>query len=64
MKKIKENWQSHISTAMGFIVAISTAWITIDWTSFDIQKEYPKLILSALIAVGGYMTKLNTKVNP
>jgi hypothetical protein len=49
---------------MGFIVAISTAWITIDWTSFDIEKEYPKLILSALIAVGGYMTKLNTKVNP
>ena len=63
MKKIKENWQSHISTAMGFIVAISTAWITIDWTTFDIKKEYPKLILSALIGVGGYMTKINTKVN-
>jgi len=64
MKKIRQNWQSHISTAMGFIVAISTAWITIDWTVFDIQKEYPKLILSALIGVGGYMTKINTKVNP
>jgi hypothetical protein len=64
MKKIKENWQSHISTAMGFIVAISTAWITIDWTTFDISKEYPKLILSALIGIGGYMTKINSKVNP
>jgi hypothetical protein len=64
MKTIKENWQSHISTAMGFIVAISTAWITIDWTVFDINKEYPKLILSALIGIGGYMTKINTKVNP
>jgi len=64
MKKIKENWQSKLSTIMGFIVAISTAWITIDWTSFDIQKEYPKLILSALIAVGGYMNNLNSKVNP
>jgi hypothetical protein len=63
MKRIKENWQSKLSTIMGFIVAISTAWITIDWTSFDIQKEYPKLILSALIAVGGYMTKLTTNEN-
>ena len=64
MKRIKENWQSKLSTIMGFIVAISTAWITIDWTSFDIQKEYPKLILSALIAIGGYMTKIKSKVNP
>lgn len=64
MKKIRQNWESKLSTAMGFIVAISTAWITIDWTVFDINKEYPKLILSALIGIGGYMTKINTKVNP
>jgi hypothetical protein len=64
MKKIKENWQSKLSTVMGFIVAISTAWITIDWTVFVFEKEYPKLILSALIGIGGYMTKINTKVNP
>jgi hypothetical protein len=64
MKKIKQNWESKLSTIMGFIVAISTAWITIDWVTFDIQKEYPKLILSALIGIGGYMTKINSKVNP
>ena len=66
MRKIKENWQSKLSTLMGIIVAISTAWITIDWTTFDINKEYPKLILSALIGVGGYMTKIKsdgTKIN-
>ena len=45
---------------MGFIVAIATAWITIDWITFDINKEYPKLILSALIGIGGYMTKINS----
>ena len=60
MKKIKQNWESKLSTLMGFIVAISTAWITIDWTVFDISKEYPKLILSALIGIGGYMTKINS----
>jgi hypothetical protein len=63
MRKIKQNWESKLSTIMGFIVAISTAWITIDWVTFDIQKEYPKLILSALIGIGGYMTKINSKVN-
>ena len=60
MKKIRQNWQSKLSTLMGFIVAISTAWITIDWTVFDINKEYPKLILSALIGIGGYMTKIKS----
>jgi len=63
MRKIKQNWESKLSTIMGFIVAISTAWITIDWVTFDINKEYPKLVLSALIGIGGYMTKINSKVN-
>ena len=57
---IKKNWESKLSTLMGFIVAISTAWITIDWVTFDINKEYPKLILSALIGIGGYMTKIKS----
>jgi hypothetical protein len=60
MKKIRQNWESKLSTLMGFIVAISTAWITIDWTVFDINKEYPKLILSALIGIGGYLTKIKS----
>lgn len=63
MRKIKQNWESKLSTIMGFIVAISTAWVTIDWVTFDINKEYPKLILSALIGIGGYMTKLKSNVN-
>lgn len=63
MKKIKQNWESKLSTLMGFIVAISTAWITIDWTVFDINKEYPKLILSALIGIGGYMTRIKSDEN-
>lgn len=62
MRKIKENWESKLSTIMGFIVAISTAWLTIDWITFDINKEYPKLILSALIGIGGYLTKIKSNV--
>ena len=58
----KKRWlANHISTLMGILVAISTAWMTIDWTTFDIKKEYPKLILSAIIAIGGYVTTIKTK---
>jgi hypothetical protein len=60
MKKIKENWQSHLSTVIGGIMAIANAWITIDWSTFDINKEYPKLVLSGLMAIGGYMTKIKS----
>lgn len=61
IKKYKKPLADHISTLMGIIVAISQAWITIDWVSFDIKKEYPKLILSALIAIGGYKTTVKLK---
>lgn len=59
IKKFKQNIASHISTIMGCIVAIAQAYITIDWVNFDIKKEWPKLICSAVIAIGGYMTSVN-----
>lgn len=53
------------ATLIGLLVAISNAWLNIDWINFDIKKEYPKLVLSAIIAIGGYIStvKLNTKTN-
>jgi hypothetical protein len=57
----KKWWADHMSTIMGISVAVSTAWLTIDWKTFDISKEYPKLILSAIIAIGGYVTTIKTK---
>lgn len=62
MTQIKKRWlANHISTIMGILVAVSTAWMTIDWTTFNILKEYPKLLLSAIIAIGGYVTTIKTK---
>lgn len=49
------------ATALGLIVAISSAWMTIEWATFDIKKEWPKLILSAVIAIGGYVSTLKLK---
>jgi hypothetical protein len=49
------------ATALALIVAIASAWMTIDWTTFDIKKEWPKLALSAIIAAGGYVSTLKLK---
>jgi len=46
---------------MGGIVGVAAAWMTIDWSSFDIHKEWPKLVLSALIFLGGYLTEVIKK---
>ncbi len=49
------------ATILSLIVAIASAWMTIEWTTFDIKKEWPKLILSAIIAAGGYVSTLKLK---
>jgi|LakMenEpi03Aug12_release.lakeMendotaPanAssembly.Ray.scaffolds.fasta_scaffold5077535_1 hypothetical protein len=63
MDKIKKNWHSVVSTIMGGIVGVATAWMTIDWTSFDPKKEWPKLLLTAVIFLGGYSTQIIKKTN-
>jgi hypothetical protein len=49
------------ATILSLVVAIASAWMTIEWTTFDIKKEWPKLILSAIIAAGGYASTLKLK---
>jgi hypothetical protein len=51
-----------LSTIFGAIVAIANAWVTIDWDNFVWSLNTAiKLFLSALIALGGYMTTINRK---
>lgn len=47
-----------LSIVIGITVAISTSLLTIDWAAFDFKKEWPKLLLSALIAAGGFLSRL------
>jgi hypothetical protein len=49
------------ATILSLTVAVASAWMTIDWTTFDIKKEWPKLVLSAIIAAGGYFSTLKLK---
>lgn len=46
------------ATTLGLLAAIANAWITIDWSNFNFENEYPKLILSGIIALGGYVSKI------
>jgi hypothetical protein len=62
MNKLKKKLTSTdwLATISGLVTAVATAWLTIDWTTFDINKEWPKLLLSAAIAAGGYFSKFKT----
>lgn len=52
---------SSLSTIAGLLVAIANAWITIDWSTFDIKRDWPNLVLSAVIALGGWITQIRQK---
>lgn len=58
MTKIKAKWRSYFSSVMGAVVAIATAWSTIDFGSFVFSKDWHMLIIPGLIALGGFLTKL------
>lgn len=58
--KNKKWWANHGATMAGVAVALGTAWSTIDWTTFDIKRDWPKLATSAAIALGGYFSHFKT----
>jgi hypothetical protein len=60
-REVKNKLADHSATIVGVTIAITSAWMTIDWTTFDINKEWPKLVLSAIIAAGGYFSTIKTK---
>lgn len=61
MKKLIKQYRSEISTIAGLLVAIGTAWSTIDFSTFNWATDKNKLIIPAMIAFGGWATKLNVK---
>jgi len=49
-----------LSTLFGAIVAIATAWVSVEWETFAFDfKHLAPLVLSGLVALGGYMTTIN-----
>ena len=62
--KLSKSQRSQLSTLLGLIVAIANAWVNVDWTDFQFNAEHiAPLIVSGAIALGGYMTSINTKTD-
>lgn len=62
MKNLITKYKSELSTIFGALVAIATAWQSIDWDNFEFNAgNISKLMMSAIIALGGYMTSINVK---
>ena len=61
MKKLINKYKSEISTIAGLLVAVGTAWSTIDFSTFIFGNDWPKLIIPTMIAIGGYLTQITVK---
>lgn len=55
--------RDNLATWAGAAIAIFTAWQTIDWANFSFEKEWPKLVITGLIALKGYMVEFKAKKN-
>lgn len=61
-KRLTARQRSLISTLIGAGVAIANAWVNVEWNTFSLDpKHLMPLVVSGLIAIGGYMTSLNSK---
>jgi len=61
--KIKAFDKDLLATIFGVATTLCTAWASIDWSTFDIKRDYMKLIISAIPAFGGYFTVIKSKTN-
>ena len=63
MKKIASKINGNaLATIAGLLVAIGNAWATIEWENFEFTKgNIAKLTVSAMIAIGGYVSTINIK---
>lgn len=59
MKKLNPD---ALATLLGLLVAVSNAWVTIDWDNFEwTANNCVKIGISAIIAAGGYISTIKTK---
>lgn len=53
-----KNKASNASTIMGYLVALAVGLKDIDFKNFELASEWPTLVICAVIALGGHMTKV------
>ena len=63
--KKRNRLASYGASIGGIIIAVANAWITIDWDNFSFtQGNIMKLSVSALVAIGGCVSKIAIKNKP
>jgi len=50
--------RSRLATLGGLLVSIATAYTVIDFNTFDIKKDWVKLIIVGLPAIGGFFSRI------
>jgi len=61
---MSKHTRSILSTLMGALVATLNTWVNVDWSTFALDaKHIAPLLISGMIALGGYMTTINAKDN-
>lgn len=58
-KRIKSLSGNALATMLGIGTSLCTAYAAIDFATFDFKKEWYKLIVIGLPALGGYVSTLN-----
>lgn len=58
LNKLKNDLNNHAATILGIVIAIATDWLLIDWKTFEFERDWKTLVLSAIIAAGGIVSKL------
>lgn len=58
MKKI--DWKNHLATIGGLLTSLGLAWQVIDYNTFTIEKDWLKLVILSLPAVGGFFSTFKT----
>lgn len=58
MKKLSEKVRNWLATILGLLTAVATALAVIDFNNFDIKKDWFRLIVIALPAIGGYFSTI------
>lgn len=59
MKKLNPDFAA---TLLGLFMAVANAWVNIDWDNFEWSpNNCVKIGISAVIAIGGYISTIKTK---
>lgn len=59
--KIKNNIHDWGATIAGIVTGGISALVWIDWNTFDVERDWKKLLISFAIGAGGYFSKFKKK---